>query len=252
MFKKIVVTSLCAILVAGCSDPKSAIVPQDLSKLDAVQPAIQKLSPQDKELFQAYVMRKAMTEKLSGLFGGQSNTPTGVPVGLTIGQAIEDQRKFAADQVAEEAKAQALKAKLAQERAVALKAMRDAVTVTLVSKRLDVERGLSGMVLDEKLAVVFGYQNNGSKDVAAVKGRITTRDLLGDEISSFRVSNDTTIPAGKSATWSGSRSVRFAMGHNQDRKLADLPDDKYTIDWEPEIIVFSDGTKLVAPDAKNS
>jgi hypothetical protein len=145
-----------------------------------------------------------------------------------------------------------LKAKLAQERAVALKTMRDAVTVTLVSKRLDVEQGLSGMVLDEKLVVVFGYQNNGTKDVAAVRGRIITRDLLGDEISTFLVSNDTTIAAGKSATWTGSRSVRFSMGQNKDRKLADLPDDKYTIEWEPQIIVFADGTKLVAPNAKNS
>jgi hypothetical protein len=97
----------------------------------------------------------------------------------------------------------------------------------------------------------IGYQNNGSKDVAAVEGRITTRDLLGDEISTFQVSNDTTIPAGKSATWSGARSVRFSLGHNRDRKLADLPEGKYTIEWSPEMIVFSDGTKLVAPDARN-
>jgi hypothetical protein len=247
MFKRVAVSVLCAVLVAACSDPKSAVVPQDLSNLESLKPSIEKLTPPDRELFSAYVMRKALGEKLGGLFGGPLNAAAGVPAGMTIGAAIEDQRKFAADQAIEAAKAQALKAKLEREREAALKAMRDVITVALVSKRMDVDRGMSGMVLDEKLAVVFGYQNNGSKDVAAVKGMITTRDLLGDEISSFHVSNDATIPAGKSATWTGARSVRFSLGGNNDKKLADLPDGKYTVEWAPEVIVFTDGTKLVAP-----
>jgi hypothetical protein len=31
-------------------------------------------------------------------------------------------------------------------------------------------------------------------------------------------------------------------------KLAELSDDKYKVVWEPQAIVFADGTKLVAPE----
>ena len=107
--------------------------------------------------------------------------------------------------------------------------------------------GYSGIVTDENLQVVFGYKNNTDRDVAGVKGYVSVKDLFGEEISGFLISNDNTIPAGQSATWTGSRSVRFALGDNKDRKLAELGEDKYKVVWEPEMIVFKDGTKLTAP-----
>ncbi len=81
MFKHVAATVLCAILVSACSDPKSAVVPQDLSKLDTLKPAIEKLSSPDKELFANYVMRKSIGEKFAGLFGGQQSQSPGVPAG---------------------------------------------------------------------------------------------------------------------------------------------------------------------------
>ena len=190
-------------------------------------------------------MRHTIGAKLGGLFGGKEGP--GIPEGMTIGKAIEEQRKFKADAAIEEAKQQALKAKLQAEREAAQKQMREAVTVTLVSKKLAVEHGYSGIVTDENLQVVFGYKNNTDKEVAGVKGYVSVKDLFGEEISGFLISNDTTIPAGQSTTWTGSRSVRFSLGNNKDRKLAELGDDKYTVVWEPEMIVFKDGTKLTAP-----
>jgi hypothetical protein len=171
-----------------------------------------------------------------------------IPAGETLGQAIEEQRKFVAEQKAEEERQAALKAALQAKRDAATKAMRDAVTVTLVSKKIKPEYGYSGILLDTNLDITFGYKNNTAKDIAGVKGLISIRDLFGDKISDFLVSNDDTIPAGKSITWSGSRSVKYASGDNKDRKLAELDDSKYKVVWEPRMIVFSDGTKLTLPD----
>jgi hypothetical protein len=153
-----------------------------------------------------------------------------------------------AERAIEEAKEQALKEKLKAEREAALKAMRDAVTVTLVSKKVRPEYGRSGMLLDEHLQVSFGYKNNTARDITGVKGHISVRDLFDDEISGFLISNDDTMRAGEAIVWTGSRSVKYALGSNKDRKLADLPEDKYRIVWEPEIIVFADGTKMAAPE----
>lgn len=104
------------------------------------------------------------------------------------------------------------------------------------------------MLMDENLQVTFGYKNNSAKDIAGVKGYVSVKDLFGDELSGFAISNDTTIKAGETATWTGSRSVKYSMGSNKDRKLAELTDDKYKVIWEPKVVVFADGTKLTAPD----
>jgi hypothetical protein len=242
---RILTILLCSIVLAACSGPKDTPLPRELDKMDTIKPAMEKLTAEERELAAGYIMRHTIGAKLGGLFGGKEGP--GIPDGMTIGRAIDEQRKFKADAAIEEAKQQALKAKLQAEREAAQKQMREAVTVTLVSKKLATEHGYSGIVTDENLRVVFGYKNNTDKEVAGVKGHVSVKDLFGEEISGFQISNDTTIPAGQSTTWTGSRSVRFSLGRNNDRKFAELGEDKYKVVWEPEMIVFKDGTKLTGP-----
>lgn len=234
------------LVLAACSGPKDTPLPRDLEKLDSLKPALEKLTPEERELAAGYIMRVGVGSKLKGAFGGEEGP--GIPVGMTVGKAIEEQRKFKADLAIEEAKQQALQAKLAAEREAALKPLREAVTVTLVSKKVVPEYGYSGMLMDENLNVVFGYQNNTGKDIAGVKGHISIKDLFGEQISGFLVSNDDTLKAGESITWTGSRSVKYGVNENGDRKLADLDPSKYKVVWEPWMIVFADGTKLADPD----
>ena len=126
--------------------------------------------------------------------------------------------------------------------------MLEAVTVTLVSKKIATERGYSGIVIDEHLEVIFGYKNNTAKDISGVKGRVSVKDLFGDEISAFQISNDSTIKAGQTATWGRIAFCAILPGNNKDRKLAELDDDKFKVVWEPQVIVFADGTKLALPE----
>ena len=237
---------LCSIILFACSGPKDTPLPRELDKMESIQPAMEKLSPEERELAAGYVMRHTIGAKLGGLFGGKEGP--GIPEGMTLGKAIDEQRKFKADAALEESKQQALKAKLQAEREAAMKPMKEAVTVTLVSKKIVPESGYGGMLLDENFAVTFGYKNNTEKDIAGVKGYISVKDLFGDEISGFLISNDTTIKAGQTVTWSGSRSVKYPRGDNKDRKLAELDDDKYKVVWEPRMVVFKDGTKLTVQE----
>lgn len=235
---------LCAAL-AACSNPKDAVIPQDPAKMDAIKDQLQKLAPEEKELLMGYVMRKAVSGILSSALTPGEAKDSGIPPGTTIGQAIEDQVKFKAEQARKAEEAKALAAKLKAERDAALAKMRDAVTVALVSKKL-VKHGPAGMAFDENLVVVFGYKNQTDREIAGIKGTLIVKDLFGDKLSAFAVSNDQSIAPGGTVTWTGSRSTSFSMG-NQDRKLAELPDDKFTVEWEPEMIVFKDGQKLTAP-----
>lgn len=234
------------LVLAACSGPKDTPIPRDLEKLDSLRPALEKLTPEERELAAGYIMRVGVGSRLKGVFGGEEGP--GIPEGMTLGKAIEEQRKFKAELAIEEAKQETLRAKLAAEREATLKPLREAVTVTLVSKKVVPEYGYSGMLMDENLEVVFGYQNNTGKDIAGVKGHISVRDLFGEEISGFLVSNDDTIKAGEQITWTGSRSIKYGMNKDGDRKLGGLEPTKYTVAWEPWMVVFADGTKLADPD----
>jgi hypothetical protein len=128
----------------------------------------------------------------------------------------------------------------------------DAVTVTLADKRVVEETGRSGLVLDEKLTIAFTYRNNTDRDIAGVKGTVTVQDIFGERLSSFAISNDDNLKAGGTSIWRGERSIRYSLGRNQDSKLAGLSPDKYAVKWDPEVIVFADGTKLEKPSEQTS
>lgn len=237
---------LCSIILAACSGPKDTPLPRELDKMESIKSAMEKLTPEERALVTGYIMRHTLAAKLGGLFGGKEGP--GIPEGMTLGKAIEEQAKFKADAAVEEAKQKALKEKLKAESEAAMAKLRDVITVTLVSKKLEVDRGYSGMVMDERISVTIGYKNNAEKDVAGVKGLLAIQDIFGEGLSGFQVSNDTTIKAGGTVTWQGGRSVKYGRNSDKDRKFAELADDKYKVVWEPSMIIFTDGTKLTVPD----
>ncbi len=267
---RIAALSMFTIFLGACSGPKDTPIPKDLSKIESISSSVKKLDAEERELFAGYLVRHTVGSMFGGLLGGKATAT--IPDGMTLGKAIDEQRQFKAESALEVSKQAALKEKLRAEREVAMKTMREAVTVTvncrrvlakllvamktmreavtvtLVSKALKDEVGRSGMQLDELLEVTFGYKNNSAKDIAGVKGYVSVRDLFDDEISGFAVSNDKTIRAGETSVWKGSRSVKYSFANNKDRKLGELADDKFKVVWEPKVVVFADGSKLTAPD----
>jgi hypothetical protein len=235
-----------ALMLAACSGPKDTVLPREMQKMDSIAPAMRMLTDEERKLVSGYMMRHTFgpNPTLGSLLlsGKGFNAPADIPEGMTIGKAIEEQRKFRDDASAEEVKQAALKAKLEADREAIRKPMRDAVTVTLVSKTLKTNPSMGAM--GDRLEVVFGYKNNTSKDIAGVKGRVTVKDLFGDHISTFPLSYDTTLPAGQSQTSTGGRMLFSFGGGSDDRRLSTLDADKYRVVWEPQIIVFTDGTKL--------
>lgn len=232
--------TLFAVFLASCSNPKDTQVPSSVDSIESIKGSLEKLTPEDRELFAGYVMRHTIGSAFS-----QEKTAFG---GISIGRAIEEQRTFIASERAKEAAEKALRDQVRKQRAQAIDAMRSIVTVALVSKKITSEKSYGGYEFDRKLDVVFAYKNNGKKAIAGVKGTINAIDLFGDKLSGFAISMDESIPPGESATWSGERSVTMSLGHNEDAKFASLPDEKFRLEWKPEQIVFADGSKLEAPD----
>jgi len=74
----------CAMLITACSGSKDAPLPKNLEKIKNIQSVIDRLSKNDQQLLEGYVTRKT------------SPGSEGIPDGMTLGKAIEDERNFKA------------------------------------------------------------------------------------------------------------------------------------------------------------
>jgi hypothetical protein len=92
-----------ALLLVACGDPHDTKMPLDISKWrNTVKPSLQKLTPEEQQLFTQYVRRHTVLAAEVGLYGDRADP---IPEGMTIGKAIAEQRDYIAKQQARESKA---------------------------------------------------------------------------------------------------------------------------------------------------
>jgi len=148
------------------------------------------------------------------------------------------------------------------ERMAAMDEMRRAVSVRLLSRKFLEERH-SSWYSEVYLVTNFAFQNNTGKDITGVQGNIRFEDLLGKDllphdwthsypgkegtmfgggmyVHGIMVSIEKPIGAGKTGEWSDKRQITTGIA---------LPtkDYQFKVIWEPEMVVFADGSKIVAP-----
>lgn len=233
----VIACAASALVLCSCS-PKSEVIPTDPGQWEQLAKKTKGLSDEDRQLLAGYLVRRSMAGVLSG--GNPS-----IPPGTTVGMAISEQKKFQADAKTQEAEADMLKAKAAAERAKAEAALNNAAIVTVV-KKVFLPKNYDAGRFSERVAFVIAVQNKTGKDIAGVKGRLQFNDMFGTEIKSIGLSIDETVKAGQMFATS-----EYGMDVNQfedgDTKLALTDLSKMKVIWHPEMVVFSDGTKMEAP-----
>jgi hypothetical protein len=221
--------------VAGCSDPKDTPIPGNLTAWESnakLQKAINKLTPDEKSLFIQYVLRTG----ISGALGG-----AGIPVGMTVGGAIEAQKKWKIDKELEEARQKALAEELKAKREAILVQMRELATVTLLDLGFIPSDFQSGRIRDQ-IKIKLGIKNNSSKNLVGIKGSTLFDDIFGDKILNINFSIDENIAAGATAIYSGVIDYnQFIAGH---KKLINTESEKIKFSWQPAVYLFDDGSKL--------
>jgi hypothetical protein len=232
------VAAIGAMLLAGCSNPKSTVIPAESAKWDTIAPSLQKLKDEDRRLAAAYMLRMS----LGGAFGANA----GISPGTTIGQAIENQKKFEADQKVAEAQAAALRAKVLAERQAAVAKISNAVQVVLANKTVIPENIYAGRY-SASIGIQIAIQNKSAKAITGVKGVFDFRDQFGSPIMTLKLSMDEDVPAGGQRLISG-----YGMDINEFRddhnKLANTEFSKMKATFTPEAVVFADGSTLAAPE----
>lgn len=217
--------------LAGCSGNVKTrqITEENKDKIFDEIKTTKDLTVEEVGLLQAYVVRKGLGDALAG------KTPT-LPIGMTIGGIIDEQRKWVDDEKVREAaeKEKVAQAKAEEERQ--RKQLLDAISLTVF------EKGFSTQDYQDYVTIRTRYQNTSGKGVRGFQGAIVFSDLFGTEITPFRISEDVPLAVGES------RRESWTLKYNQfiDKhvKLRSTELSNMKVEWKPEIILFDDGTSL--------
>lgn len=230
---KLLVMTLMLITLTACSDPRKEVLPTDLSSENMTKfgEKIKKLPEGEKELLAGYMMRAEMSKS----FGGDK-----MPVGITVQQAIDNQKAWVAKNQAEE-KAQKAKAEKMKAEADAKKQeAKNALAVTVYDKQI-----IQGD-FDKSIVLRIDFQNKTNKTITAVKGIINFKDKFGDPVNSMNFSETNLViaPHQSEKRDLGRRLNEFM---NDDKVFAGTSLNDLTYEFIPDQILFDDGSKIIMP-----
>jgi hypothetical protein len=219
------------LLAAACSSPQD----KKLTKENVAAIGKSKaLTGEEVQLLQSYVMRTAMARAFSG-----ADTSQLLDSSKTIRSAIAEQRKWMHDDSTHTAMAKA-------EAAAALKRYeQEAARLRAVVTVIPVRKGFSEADYESYVTFQMVSKNNSDKAVSGFKGHVRVTDMFGDLIARLEVKEDEMLAP------TAERVFRTAYGYNRfmdrDTKLRFTTFEKMKFVWEPEIVIFADGSQLEVP-----
>lgn len=229
-------TALCfaILLLTGCDSASQLPLPASIED-PAMKEIGQKLDDDDKKLLAGYLMRREMAKA----FGG-----TGLSDGVkTVGDALEAQRKWAENLSESQQKAEALKLEVEEKRKAVADEISKTVTVAFIDAKFIPSSFESGRY-DDYEALTFAVQNSGPKAIKALKGQAVFVDAFGEVFARVPMQLEESIAPGEKRTVELGKEINKFM--DEDKKIMQLDSSK-KFRFEPEHIVFEDGSSVKAP-----
>ena len=165
----------------------------------------------------------------------------GIPMYMTIRQAIDNEQAWQEEQKLEEANRKELAFKLEKERLAALKNFNEVLTVLVLSLTFRNSDFESGRYSDDFM-IKIGFKNHTDNDLVGVKGVVIFKDIFGDVIKRVRLLNDDDIKAHQTHVWVG--ILEYIQFMDEDKKLRTTSFEKLKIEWKPEVYLNSDGSQM--------
>jgi len=221
-------------VLAACAGPRDTVIPTDVSRWDGdLRSSLDRLSGSDRQLAVAYLDRTKSAASLSG---------QAVPSGVTLGQAIDNQRSFEQNQAQQrlasrnQADQNDVQRKDAEQRAASVFA------VTLLAKEL-IPADLSGGTRSDQVAFTFEFKNVGTRDLTSVKGTLLVADnFFGTELKTIPLDYREVIPVGDAQSFQARLSLSPSAIIDQRVRNTELSQMKVT--FTPELLQFADGTRM--------
>lgn len=185
------------------------------------------LTDDERQLLAGYVVR----QNLSTVFqGGKPDMPTG----KTVGEIIENQRKWVAEETAKKKAEKEKEQRLAAEIAAKEAALRALVTVTLYGLKEQHAGFMDGF--EARIAV-----KAGDKDIRAFEGDLALSDVLGNSLGDIPVKVLKSLNANESGTTNFSNAY-IPFPELRGKHLEDIKSQ-----WKPTKIILADLTELSVP-----
>jgi len=222
------------VLLSSCSGVKGTKVnAENESEVLSSVGQSKSLTQEEKELVAAFFMRS----KMGGMFGIKEAKAEG----KTIGQIIEEQRAYVAEEKAKEEKEKLLAKEAKAKEEALLAELRKALTLTIYEKGFIPSNYRAGSYQDY-ITMKAAYQNDSGKEIRAFQGDVIFQDLFGDVIFESSLKITKPIKAGEKDTWEGVIDYNQFLDTHQKLRNTEMKDMK--ILWVPKTIIFSDGTKI--------
>jgi hypothetical protein len=222
--------------------PYGTLLPMDVSDLPEIQPQLDRLDDEERELVLGYLKRSN-----GDVLPPSLADPDAPFTARTFGEAIALQRRFLREQAVRDAEA-------AQRRAARekiLEPLRDAVGVRLLKRELLTVAQALGQPdqpstrPERVLVVTYRLVNAAGRDITAVKGLVKVNDATGAKRSECWFDETSTLEAFSGIEVRCGNAMRTA--DSREREFAALPAQELVVEWEPAEVVFADGARLSAP-----
>lgn len=226
--KRILYSLVLAASLTACSNPMSkAYSDQTVGEdLKAIKES-GKLDTTQQQLLVMYMMQAKLTDK-----------PL---VGTTYQEMLEKAEAQEVQRKKEEAEQKALAEKAAAEEAARMQELRAVSAVTVFDKGFSASDAMAGRY-DDYVTFSVAIQNKSPKDIQAITGTLVFNDLFDKPVKRISLTNDTGVKAGKTLKYESGMDYNQFIDSDKEFRYKELS--KMKVVWEPQQILFADGTKM--------
>ena len=222
-------TLVFGMLTAACSNVTGDRVTNETRSAIAARVAASSLSTDDKAVFSSANQRAEngdydVTDK-------------------TVGQIISVERAFESQRAADEAQAAKLVADARAKKAALERQLQSALSVGLVSKGFH-DADYTNQEYQSKILITFVLKNRGKKAIRSFKGVTHFQNSVGDDIRAVSFVYEQGLMPGESALYNA--TLDFNQFEQSAVQLKEAELRNIHLRWEPQVIVFDDGSRLVA------
>lgn len=234
-------------LYGALRKPYGTLLPLDVDDLSEIQPRLDRLGAQERELVLGYLKRSN-----GDVLPASMADPHAPFTARTFGEAIELQQRF----LREQGERDAILAQRRAERDHALAPLREALELRLVRRELLHPRqalGTDDAAVAAKsadngertLVVTYRLVNQAGRTINAAKGAVEILGAEGKRHTHCWIEQTDPIEPFARVDVRCGNAMRTADA--AERAFVDLPVDRLHLSWEPAEIVFADGSTLSAP-----
>jgi hypothetical protein len=166
----------------------------------------------------------------------------GLPSGVTVQQALDDQTNWIAKQAVDKAKAEQARNQLLSERSAMQRELARIATVELISKKNEILEDHRQFV-----SLEIAYDDKADKDIMDIKGVLKLSDSYGHAVIDIDLSYNRIIPAGHTVV-DHDAGIIINQSVEPQLQLWDTDFDKLSYTFETHTILFKNGTRMSAKE----